>query len=102
MVKIRLARRGRKNRAIYSIVAADARSPRDGKFIQKLGTYNPQVSPAELLLKEEEALAWLLKGAQPTATVRKLLSSQGILLRKHLQRGVEKGAITQTAAEERL
>ena len=101
-VKIRLARRGRKKLALYDIVVADARAPRDGRFIEKLGNYNPNTLPATMRLKEGSALQWLLKGAQPTNTVRTILSSQGILLKKHLQLGVEKGAITQEIADKKL
>ena len=98
-VKIRLARRGRKKLALYNIVAADARAPRDGRFIEKLGHYNPNTHPATIQLKEAEILRWLLNGAQPTTTVKNILSAQGILLRKHLQVGVQKGAITQEKAD---
>lgn len=98
-VKIRLARRGRKKLALYNIVAADARAPRDGRFIEKLGSYNPNTHPATIQLKEAETLRWLLNGAQPTKTVKNILSAQGILLRKHLQVGVQKGAITQEEAD---
>jgi small subunit ribosomal protein S16 len=101
-VKIRLARRGRKKLALYDIVVADARAPRDGRFIEKLGSYNPNTHPATIQIKEEVALQWLLKGAQPTHTAKTLLSSRGVLLRKHLQLGVAKGAITQEVADERL
>jgi len=101
-VKIRLTRRGRKKLALYDIVVADARSPRDGRFIEKLGSYNPNTHPAVIQLAEESALQWLRKGAQPTNTVRTILSSHGILLRKHLQLGVDKGAVTQEDADKRL
>ena len=101
-VKIRLARRGRKKLALYDIVVADARAPRDGRFIEKLGNYNPNTHPATILLKEENALQWLLKGAQPTNTARTILASQGVLLKKHLQLGVNKGAITQDEADKKL
>lgn len=101
-VKIRLTRRGRKKLALYDIVVADARSPRDGRFIEKLGTYNPNTHPATIQLEEEDALQWLRKGAQPTHTVRTILSSHGILLRKHLQLGVDKGAIAQADADKKL
>ncbi len=101
-VKIRLARRGRKKLALYDIVVADARAPRDGRSIEKLGNYNPNVDPAAVLLKEDRALQWLLRGAQPTTTVKNLLSTQGILLKKHLQVGVNKKAITQEEADKRL
>ena len=101
-VKIRLARRGRKKLATYNIVVADARAPRDGRSIEKLGHYNPNTHPATILLKEESALQWLLKGAQPTNTARNILSSQGVLLKKHLQLGVDKGAMTQEEANKKL
>ena len=98
-VKIRLARRGRKKQAIYDIVVADSRSPRDGKFIEKLGIYNPNTNPATINLKEEKALDWVMKGAQPTDTAKAILSYRGILMKKHLQIGVNKGALTQEAAD---
>jgi small subunit ribosomal protein S16 len=100
-VKIRLARRGRKKQAIYDIVAADARSPRDGKFIEKLGQYNPNSTPAGITLQDERALYWLMVGAEPTDTVRKILSVKGVMFRKHLQVGVNKGSITQETADAR-
>jgi small subunit ribosomal protein S16 len=98
-VKIRLARRGRKKLAMYDIVVADARAPRDGKFIEKIGTYNPNTNPASIVLNEANALKWIMNGAQPTDTTRAILSYKGILLKKHLQVGVNKGAITQEAAD---
>ena len=98
-VKIRLARRGRKKLAMFDVVVADARSPRDGRFIEKLGTYNPNTNPATINLNEEKAVQWLLNGAQPSDTVRAMLSYKGVMLRKHLQLGVNKGAITQEAAD---
>lgn len=98
-VKIRLARHGRKKRAIYDIVVADARSPRDGKFIEKLGQYNPNVTPAGLVLNNERALHWLMVGALPTDTTRKILSVEGLMYQKHLQVGVVKGAISQEEAD---
>ncbi|MCS6821094.1 MAG: 30S ribosomal protein S16 [Microscillaceae bacterium] len=101
MVRIRLARRGRKKLAIYDIVVADARAPRDGRFIEKLGQYNPNTNPASITLNEERALKWLLEGAQPTDTARSILSQKGVLYRKHLQVGVRKGAITQEEADAR-
>lgn len=101
-VKIRLARRGRKKSAIYDIVVADARSPRDGKFIEKLGTYNPNTNPASIDFSEEKAFQWLMNGAQPTDTVKAMLSYRGILYKKHLQIGVVKGAITQETADARF
>lgn len=98
-VKIRLARRGKKGAAIYSIVVADAKAPRDGRFIEKIGTYNPNTQPSTVLLDSERALYWVMVGAQPTDTTRGLLSKQGIMLKKHLQVGVNKGAITQEQAD---
>ncbi|TAF93961.1 MAG: 30S ribosomal protein S16 [Cytophagia bacterium] len=102
MVRIRLARRGRKQAAMYDIVVADARAPRDGRFIEKLGTYNPNTDPATVLVNVEKAVKWLLNGAQPTDTTRSLLSHQGVMLRKHLQVGVNKGSITQEVADARF
>ncbi|MCG8339774.1 MAG: 30S ribosomal protein S16 [Cytophagales bacterium] len=98
-VRIRLARRGRKKLALYDIVAADAKAPRDGRYIEKIGTYNPNTSPSTVHLNEDSALKWLFNGAQPTNTTKSLLSSKGILLRKNLQIGVKKGAITQEEAD---
>ncbi|WP_337040635.1 30S ribosomal protein S16 [Emticicia sp. 17c] len=101
-VKIRLARRGRKKAPLYDIVVADSRSPRDGKFIEKLGQYNPQSTPAGITLKDDRALYWLMVGAEPTDTTRKILSVKGVLFKKHLQVGVDKGAITQDVADARF
>ncbi|WKN33235.1 30S ribosomal protein S16 [Porifericola rhodea] len=101
-VKIRLARRGRKKLAIYDVVVADARAPRDGRFIEKLGVYNPNTNPATIDIREDKALDWLLKGAKPTDTVRAMLSYRGVMLKKHLQVGVNKGAITQEEADKRF
>ncbi|MBB6327053.1 small subunit ribosomal protein S16 [Algoriphagus iocasae] len=98
-VKIRLARRGRKKMAIYDVVVADARAPRDGRFIEKIGSYNPNTNPASININNERALKWLLNGAQPTDTVKAMLSYRGIMLKKHLQIGVLKGAITQEQAD---
>ncbi len=98
-VKIRLARHGKKGYAFYHIVAADSRAPRDGKFIEKLGTYNPNTNPATIDLKFDRALDWLLKGAQPTDTCRAILSYKGVLYKKHLLGGVAKGAFTDADAE---
>ncbi len=98
-VKIRLARRGRKKQAMYDVVVADARAPRDGRFIEKIGTYNPNTNPASININNERALTWLLNGAQPTDTVKAMLSYRGIMLKKHLQIGVLKGAITQEQAD---
>ncbi|MEY4930440.1 MAG: hypothetical protein RI909_1164 [Bacteroidota bacterium] len=101
-VKIRLARRGRKKLALYDVVVADARSPRDGKFIEKIGTYNPATNPASIILDDNKAFSWLMKGAQPTETVKAMLSHHGVMLKKHLQIGVIKGAITQEQADGKL
>lgn len=101
-VKIRLARRGRKKHAMYDVVVADSRAPRDGRFIEKIGTYDPNTDPATINLSEERAFDWVMKGAQPTDTVRAMLSYRGILLKKHLQIGVNKGAITQEEADKRF
>ena len=88
-VKLRLQRHGSKKRPFYFIVVADARAPRDGKFIQKIGTYNPLTVPATIQLDRQKALEWLHKGAQPTDTVRRILSFKGVLYLKHLLRGVK-------------
>ena len=101
-VKIRLARHGKKGYAFYHIVAADSRAPRDGKFIEKLGTYNPNTNPATIDLCFEKALDWLQKGAQPTDTCRAILSYKGVLYKKHLLGGVAKGAFTEAEAEARF
>ncbi|MFI3279191.1 MAG: 30S ribosomal protein S16 [Rikenellaceae bacterium] len=98
-VKIRLARHGKKGYAFYHIVAADARAPRDGRFIEKLGTYNPNTNPATIDLNFDAALSWLNKGAQPTDTARAILSYKGVLYMKHLQGGVKKGAFSESDAE---
>ncbi|HCW08596.1 MAG TPA: 30S ribosomal protein S16 [Cytophagales bacterium] len=102
MVKIRLARRGRKKLAIFDVVVADARSPRDGKFIEKIGTYNPLTVPAAIELKDDRAFHWLMNGAQPSDTIRAVLSYRGILYKRHLQIGVNKGALTQEQADVKL
>jgi len=101
-VKIRLARRGRKKLALYDVVVADARSPRDGKFIEKIGTYNPATVPASIVLDDAKAFDWLMKGAQPSDTVRAMLSHRGVMLKRHLQIGVGKSAITQEQADAKL
>ena len=101
-VKIRLARRGRKKLAQYDVIVADARSPRDGKFIEKIGTYYPLTVPATIDLSEDRAFHWLMNGAQPSDTVKAMLSYRGIMLKKHLQIGVVKGAITQEQADKKL
>jgi small subunit ribosomal protein S16 len=100
--KIRLQRQGRKKRAFYHIVVADSRSPRDGRFIEKLGTYNPITNPATIDLNLERATEWLLNGAQPTDTAAAILSYKGASYKKHLQVGVRKGAITQEEADKRF
>lgn len=102
MVKIRLARRGRKKLAMYDVVIADARAPRDGRFIEKIGTYNPLTSPATIDLNDEKAFKWLMNGAQPSDTVKAMLSYRGIMMKKHLQIGVIKGALTQEQADAKL
>jgi len=102
MVKIRLARRGRKKLAMYDVVVADARSPRDGRFIEKIGTYNPLTVPATIELNDDKAFKWLMNGAQPSDTVKAVLSHRGIMLKKHLQIGVIKGALTQDQADNKL
>jgi small subunit ribosomal protein S16 len=102
MVKIRLARRGRKKLAMYDVVVADARAPRDGRFIEKIGTYNPLTVPATIVLNDDKAFQWLMNGAQPSDTVKAVLSHRGIMLKKHLQIGVIKGALTQEQADSKL
>ena len=100
-VKIRLQRHGKKNFAFFHIVVADSRSPRDGRFIEQLGSYNPNTNPATIILDGERALAWLNVGAQTTLVTRRILSYEGVLLRKHLQGGVAKGALTQEQADQK-
>ncbi|HOK25893.1 MAG TPA: 30S ribosomal protein S16 [Bacteroidales bacterium] len=101
-VRIRLARKGRKKLAYYHIVVADSRSPRDGRFIEKLGIYDPRTDPATVELDFDKALDWLQKGAQPTETCRSILSHKGVLLKKHLLEGVKKGAFDEAEAERRF
>jgi len=101
-VKIRLQRKGRKQAPFYHIVIADSRSPRDGRFIEKIGTYNPLTVPATIELNRDRAYEWLKNGAQPTDTVNAILRFKGVLLRKHLDRGVAKGAMTEEQAAEKL
>ena len=98
-VKIRLQRHGKKNFAFFHIVVADSRSPRDGRFIEQVGSYNPNTNPATIVLNSERALAWLKVGAEPTLTARRILSYEGVLLRHHLDGGVAKGALTQEQAD---
>lgn len=100
-VKIRLQRHGKKGQPFYHIVIADARAARDGKFIEKIGTYNPLTNPATVVVNTERACTWLHNGAQPTDTVRSLLRFKGVLYRYHLLRGVEKGAFSQEVADKR-
>ncbi len=101
-VKIRLQRHGKKGKPFYWIVAADSRSKRDGKYLEKLGTYNPNVNPAEINLDIDGAVQWLDNGAQPTDTARAILSYKGVMLKKHLAGGVKKGAFTAEQAEEKF
>ncbi len=101
-VKLRLARHGRRKFAFYHIVAADGRAPRDGKFIEKLGIYNPNTNPATIELDFDKSLNWLEKGAQPTETVRAILSYKGVLMKRHLLTGVRKGAFSEEEAEKRF
>jgi small subunit ribosomal protein S16 len=98
-VKIRLQRHGKKASAFFHIVIADGRAPRDGKFIEKIGTYNPTTNPATIELDNEKALTWLKNGAQPTDTCRAILSYKGLMYKNHLQGGVAKGALTQEQAD---
>ncbi len=97
--RIRLQRHGKKNQPFYHIVVADGRAPRDGKFIEKIGTYNPMTNPAQIVLDIDSAVQWLKNGAQPSDTAKRILSYKGVLLKRHLQIGVEKGAISQEQAD---
>lgn len=101
-VKIRLQRHGRKARPFYHIVVADSRAKRDGKFIEKLGTYNPITNPATVTLDVDKSVDWLLKGAQPTNTARSILSYKGVMMKKHLLGGVAKGAFDEAEMEKRF
>jgi len=101
-VKIRLQRHGKKGKPFYHIVVADSRARRDGRFIEKLGTYNPITNPATIDLNVDSAVKWLNNGAQPTDTARSILSYKGVLYKKHLQGGVAKGAFDQAEAERRF
>ncbi|MEC3879404.1 30S ribosomal protein S16 [Parapedobacter sp. 10938] len=98
-VKIRLQRHGKKGRPFYHVIVADSRSPRDGKFIERIGSYNPNTNPATIDLNFDKALDWLDKGAQPTDTTRAILSYKGVLYKKHLLGGVKKGAFDEAAAD---
>lgn len=100
-VKIRLQRHGKKNFAFFHIVVADSRAPRDGRYIEQLGTYNPNTNPATIVLDGERALSWLNVGAEPSLVVRRILSYEGVLLRKHLNKGIAKGALTQEQADQK-
>jgi len=101
-VKIRLQRHGKKGKPFYWIVAADARSKRDGKYLEKIGTYNPNTNPASIDLDIDEAVKWLQNGAQPTDTAKAILSYRGAMLKNHLVGGVAKGALTEEQAEEKF
>ena len=98
-VKIRLQRHGKKGKPFYWVVAADSRAKRDGKFLEKLGTYNPNTNPAQIDLNVDSSVKWLQNGAQPTETARRILSYKGALMKHHLQGGVNKGALTQEQAD---
>ena len=100
--KIRLQRHGRKNYAFYPIVIADSRAPRDGRFIERIGSYNPNTNPATITLNFERALYWVTNGAQPTDTVRSILSNEGVLLMNHLMGGGKKGAFDEAEAQRRF
>ena len=97
--KIRLQRKGKKGQPFYHIVIADGRAPRDGRFIEKIGVYNPLTKPATIQIEFDKALGWLQKGAQPTDTVKAILSYKGVLYKNHLLKGVRKGALTEEQAE---
>lgn len=101
-VKIRLQRHGKKNFAFFHIVVADTRAPRDGRYIEQLGSYNPNTNPATIVLNSERALAWLKVGAEMTLVTRRILSYEGVLLRHHLDGGVAKGALTQEQADKKF
>ena len=101
-VKIRLQRHGKKGKPFYWIVAADARAKRDGRYLEKLGTYNPNVNPAEINLDIDGAVKWLQNGAQPTDTAKNILSYKGAMLKNHLVGGIRKGALTQEQADEKF
>lgn len=101
-VKIRLQRHGKKGKPFYWIVAADSRAPRDGKYLEKLGTYNPNVNPAVIDLDVDGSVKWLQNGAQPTDTARAILSYKGVMMKKHLLGGVAKGALTEDQVEEKF
>jgi len=100
--KIRLQRHGKKGKPFYYIIVADARAPRDGRFIERLGSYDPNTNPATIDINFEKALDWVNEGAQPTDTCRAILSYKGILYKKHLQGGLKKGALTEEQVEEKF
>jgi small subunit ribosomal protein S16 len=100
--KIRLQRHGKKGKPFYYIIVADARAPRDGRFIERLGSYNPNTNPATIDINFDKALEWVNSGAQPTDTCRAILSYKGVLYKKHLQGGVQKGALTEEQAGEKF
>ncbi|GAA4203787.1 hypothetical protein GCM10022289_20600 [Pedobacter jeongneungensis] len=100
--KIRLQRFGKKGKPFFHVVVADSRSPRDGKFIERLGSYNPNTNPATIEINFEKTLAWVNNGAEPTDTARAILSYKGVLYKKHLEGGVKKGALTQEQADEKF
>ena len=100
-VKIRLQRHGKKNFAFFHIVVADSHAKRDGRYIEQIGSYNPNTNPATIVLNSERALAWLNVGAEPTLTARRILSYEGVLLRHHLNVGIAKGALTQEQADKK-
>jgi small subunit ribosomal protein S16 len=101
-VKIRLQRHGKKDAAFFHVVVADGRAPRDGKFIEKLGVYNPNSNPATIDINFDSTLNWLMKGAQPTDTCRAILSYKGVMMKKHLLEGVKKGALTEEQVEQKF
>ncbi|MBL7913277.1 MAG: 30S ribosomal protein S16 [Bacteroidia bacterium] len=101
-VKIRLQRHGKKDSAFFHVVVADGRAPRDGKFIEKLGVYDPNSNPATIDINFDSTLNWLMKGAQPTDTCRAILSYKGIMMKKHLLEGVKKGALTEAQVEQKF
>ncbi|WP_443945209.1 30S ribosomal protein S16 [Pedobacter sp. AW1-32] len=100
--KIRLQRFGKKGKPFFHVVVADSRAPRDGKFIERLGSYNPNTNPATIDINFDKALDWVTKGAEPTDTARAILSYKGVLYKKHLEGGVKKGALTQEQADEKF
>jgi len=101
-VKIRLQRHGKKGKPFYWVVAADSRAKRDGRYLEKIGTYDPNINPADVKIDLDKAIIWLEKGAQPTDTARALLSYRGALLKHHLNKGVKKGALTEEEAEKKF